>query len=104
LGLAACGDDDLVDVNLKAMPLWTIRDGTASLVMPSGSGSASEAVLRIDSHHLSYSIAYDRDLSRDAPSGVDWSFSEHRQGAIDSVLEYSDDESKLAVVGFRRDD
>jgi len=90
LGLAACGDLNLADANLNTLPLWTIRDGTASLVMPSSSPSESEAVLRIDKHHLSYTLAYDQDLSRDTPSGLDWNFSEHQQGAIDSVLEYSD--------------
>lgn len=104
LGLAACGDVNLADDNLNTPPLWTIRDGTASLVMPSRSPAESEAVLHIDNHHLSYSIAYDQDLSRDVPSGLDWSFSEHQQGAIDSVLEYSDDDSKYAEAGFRRGD
>jgi hypothetical protein len=96
LGLAACGDVDLVDAHLNTMPLWTIRDGTASLVMPRRSTLEPDAVLRIDNRHLSYSLAYDQDLARETPSGVDWSFSEHRQGAIDSVLEYSDDDSNYA--------
>lgn len=93
LGLAACGDVDLADANLNTMPLWTISDGTASLVMPGRATAESEAVLRIDNHHLSYSIAYNQDLSRETPSGLDWNFGEHQQGAIDSVLEYSDDGS-----------
>jgi hypothetical protein len=92
MGLAACGDVNLADGNLNTLPLWTIRDGTASLVMPSRSPSESDAVLRIDTHHLSYSIAYDQDLSHETPSGLDWNFSEHQQGAIDSVLEYGDDD------------
>jgi len=48
-GLAACGDVNLADANLNPMPLWTIRGGTASLVISSRSPSESEAVLRIDS-------------------------------------------------------
>lgn len=104
LGLAACGEVDLADANLNTMPLWTIRDGTASLVMPGRSPSESEAVLRIDNHHLSYSIVYDQNLSRETPSGLDWNFSEHQQGAVDSILKYSDDDSNYAEAGFRRGD
>jgi hypothetical protein len=91
LGLAACGEVDLADANPGAGPLWTVSDGTASLVMPNHPQSESQAVLRIDDHHLSYSIAYDQTLSRETPSGLDWNFSEHRQGVVETVLEYSDD-------------
>jgi hypothetical protein len=92
MGLAACGEVDLADANAGVTPLWTIQDGTASLVMPSRNQPESEAVLRIEDHHLSYSITYDRDLSRETPSGLDWNFPEHRQGPVESVLEYSDGE------------
>jgi hypothetical protein len=88
LALAACGDVNLADANLNTLPLWTIRDGTASLLMPSRSPSESEAVLRIDNHHLSYSIAYNQ----------------HRQGALETVLEYSDDGSKYDEAGLRSRD
>ena len=91
-GLAGCGDIDLADANLSTAPLWTISNGTASLVMPTQVPSESKGVLRIDNHHLSYSITYDQDLSRETPSGLDWNFSEHLQGAVDSVLHYGDND------------
>ena len=68
MGLAACGDVDWADANLSTAPLWTISNGTASLVMPAQVPSESQGVLRIDKHGLSYSIAYDEDLSRESPT------------------------------------
>jgi hypothetical protein len=92
MALAACGDVELADANWSTAPLWTISNGTASLVIPTQVSSESEGVLRVDNHHLSYSITYDQDLSRETPSGLDWNFSEHQQGAVDSVLHYSDND------------
>jgi hypothetical protein len=92
MGLAACGDVNLADANLSTAPLWTISNGTASLVMPTHVPPESEGVLRIDNHHLSYSISYDRNSSSETLSGLAWNFAEHQLGAVDSVLEYSDDD------------